>query len=68
VPTQVVDHITPHNGDPVLFNDPDNWQPLCSECHDTHKRIIEQRFSAHQVKGEWEKFLRTSVEALMNEA
>lgn len=30
----VVDHIHPHRGDPVLFWDRDNWQPLCKPCHD----------------------------------
>jgi len=32
----VVDHITPHKGDKVIFWDSDNWQPLCKPCHD-HK-------------------------------
>ena len=30
----VVDHIVPHRGDPVLFWDPGNWQPLCKNHHD----------------------------------
>lgn len=30
----VVDHITPHRGDMVLFWDADNWQSLCKVCHD----------------------------------
>ena len=30
----VVDHIKPHRGDPGLFWNPDNWQPLCKACHD----------------------------------
>ena len=29
----VVDHIEPHRGDPELFWDPDNWQGLCTPCH-----------------------------------
>ncbi len=29
----VVDHITPHKGDYSLFWDRDNWQPLCTPCH-----------------------------------
>lgn len=33
-PANVVDHITPHNGDPALFWDRANWQPLCKRCHD----------------------------------
>lgn len=34
VKATVVDHITPHRGDPVLFWDENNWQPLCKVCHD----------------------------------
>lgn len=33
-PATVVDHITPHRGDMVLFWDVSNWQPLCKPCHD----------------------------------
>ena len=29
----VVDHITPHKGDYGLFWDKENWQPLCTPCH-----------------------------------
>ncbi|WP_016738784.1 HNH endonuclease [Bacillus sp. FJAT-27238] len=29
----VVDHITPHRGDMVLFWDEKNWQGLCGTCH-----------------------------------
>ena len=32
----VIDHIIPHRGDPILFWDRSNWQPLCKDCHD-HK-------------------------------
>ena len=35
-PATVVDHIIPHRGNPVLFWDRSNWQPLCKDCHD-HK-------------------------------
>ena len=35
-PATVVDHIIPHRGDPVLFWNRSNWQPLCKDCHD-HK-------------------------------
>lgn len=31
---QVVDHIQPHRGDPVLFWEYTNWQALCKRCHD----------------------------------
>lgn len=27
------DHVIPHRGDPALFWDPENWQPLCRPCH-----------------------------------
>ena len=30
----VVDHIIPHRGDPDLFWDESNWQPLCKHHHD----------------------------------
>lgn len=33
-PATVVDHIVPHRGDPQLFWDAKNWQPLCKDCHD----------------------------------
>ncbi len=33
-PATVVDHIVPHRGDPRLFWDVKNWQPLCKGCHD----------------------------------
>ena len=39
----VVDHIKPHRGDPVLFWDRSNWQPLCKSCHD-HKTMTEDRY------------------------
>ena len=38
----VVDHIKPHNGDPALFWDVANWQPLCKQCHDSIKQREEQ--------------------------
>lgn len=28
-----VDHIIPHRGSQALFWDTDNWQPLCTPCH-----------------------------------
>lgn len=30
----IVDHIVPHRGDPGLFYDQTNWQPLCKHHHD----------------------------------
>jgi len=38
----VVDHITPHRGDPSLFWDKSNWQPLCSVHHQATKQAIEK--------------------------
>lgn len=32
-PATVVDHVTPHRGDPALFWDRANWQALCESCH-----------------------------------
>ena len=37
----VVDHIIPHRGDPVLFWDQTNWQSLCQPCHDGAKASLE---------------------------
>jgi 5-methylcytosine-specific restriction endonuclease McrA len=39
---QVVDHITPHRGDPAKFWDAANWQALCKRCHD-RKTMTEDR-------------------------
>lgn len=33
VAAQVVDHIEPHRGDRLKFWDRDNWQALCTRCH-----------------------------------
>lgn len=30
----VVDHVVAHKGNPGLFWDRKNWQPLCKPCHD----------------------------------
>lgn len=32
-PATQVDHIIPHRGDPLLFWDEENWQPLCAHHH-----------------------------------
>ena len=32
-PATDVDHIVPHRGDAKLMWNPNNWQPLCHECH-----------------------------------
>lgn len=33
-PATVVDHRTPHRGNPLLFWDEANWDPLCKRHHD----------------------------------
>jgi 5-methylcytosine-specific restriction endonuclease McrA len=40
VPATVADHITPHRGDPVLFEGP--LQSLCASCHSSAKAKEEQ--------------------------
>ena len=37
----IVDHVIPHKGDSVLFNDVRNWQPLCKAHHDRTKQRID---------------------------
>ena len=32
-PATVVDHVTPHKGDPDVFWDRSGWAPLCAACH-----------------------------------
>jgi 5-methylcytosine-specific restriction enzyme A len=39
----VVDHVTPHKGDPGLFWDRTNWQALCGPCHNGSKQRDERR-------------------------
>jgi 5-methylcytosine-specific restriction endonuclease McrA len=34
----VVDHKIPHRGNPVLFWDVENWQSLCTQCHNRKTR------------------------------
>ena len=38
----LVDHIRPHRGDEALFWDEDNWQPLCTTCHNSIKQAEEK--------------------------
>ena len=40
--TDVVDHIVPHKGNPALFWNENNWQPLCRWHHDVVKQRIER--------------------------
>ena len=53
MPATVVDHITPHKGDKVLFWDKNNWQPLCKSCHD--------RKTATEDRGSW-SYQQTVIE------
>lgn len=39
----VVDHVTPHRGDLLLFLDRTNLQSLCKACHDRHKQAQEHQ-------------------------
>jgi 5-methylcytosine-specific restriction enzyme A len=41
-PARVVDHIQPHKGNQSLFWSQDNWQALCTHCHDAHKQRQER--------------------------
>lgn len=41
--SSLVDHITPHKGDWILFMTQRNWQPLCKLCHDSAKQKMERR-------------------------
>lgn len=41
VEATVVDHIVPHRRNKELFWDSSNWQPLCKQCHDSHKKRLE---------------------------
>ena len=38
-----VDHIIPHKGDKTIFWDKQNWQSLCTTCHNRHKQREEQK-------------------------
>lgn len=38
----IVDHITPHRGDPILFWNADNWQSLCETHHNAAKQSEEK--------------------------
>ncbi len=39
---RVVDHVVPHRGDRKLFWDKENWQSLCTPCHD--RKTAEETF------------------------
>ena len=41
-PATCVDHVIPHRGDPDLFADQGNWQPLCTQHHASAKQRLER--------------------------
>ena len=43
----VVDHIKPHRGDPDLFWNVSNWQPLCEHHHNV-KTMTEDRYKEYK--------------------
>lgn len=43
----IVDHIKSHRGDPILFWDEENWQPLCKHHHDV-KTMTEDRYQEYR--------------------
>lgn len=43
----IVDHVIPHRGDPALFWDSRNWQPLCGYHHSVSKQAAERRGASH---------------------
>ena len=47
VKATVVDHIKPHRGNPILFWDERNWQPLCKHHHDV-KTMTEDRYQEYK--------------------
>ena len=47
VKAPVVDHIKPHRGNPILFWDERNWQPLCKHHHDV-KTMTEDRYQEYK--------------------
>lgn len=38
----LVDHVTPHRGDKVLFWNWNDWQALCTRCHSGAKQRQER--------------------------
>ena len=55
----VVDHITPHRGDRVLFWNQSNWQPLCGPCH-SRKTAAEDGGFGNPRKGNHERSNRNN--------
>lgn len=51
VPATVTDHIRPHRGDAELFWDTENWQPLCTQCHNKKTAREDGGFGRHREGG-----------------
>jgi len=49
VAANVVDHVTPHRGNHLLFWDEANWQSLCTAHHSSTKSRIEHGSAPQQV-------------------
>lgn len=45
-PSQVVDHLIPHQGDQKLFEKLDNHIPLCIKCHNTATAKFDKNYRA----------------------
>ncbi|MCG5239538.1 HNH endonuclease [Azospirillum doebereinerae] len=50
-PATVTDHVRPHKGDPVLFWDRANWQPMAKRCHDRKTGGGDRAVARPAVKG-----------------
>lgn len=48
VSATTVDHRIPHRGDMVAFWDRNNWQALCTSCHNGDKQAMEKSGRAPQ--------------------
>lgn len=48
----VVDHIVPHEGDPVRFWARDNWQAACKWHHDSVKPMLERQWKAGKLSAQ----------------
>jgi 5-methylcytosine-specific restriction enzyme A len=47
LPSEVVDHIIPHRGDPILFWDKNNWRAMSKRCHDQKTAREDNGFGNH---------------------
>ncbi len=49
VPTELVDHVVPHNGNQDVFWDTALWQPCCRHHHDVVKRKLQAMYTAGEI-------------------